>query len=245
MYSGTTHELTAGGVAATYNDMAYNGKADGSMASGGEAKSGKASRQKGRRGTAAPTDDVPALAAASDSDDSDAEPEPETTKTVAHGVHGNEAGVAHTGAKHFEGGSAASPPAGVDASGPPMLSGNAGQRTGTDADAAIRPPQRLQSQQIAAAAALGMTSAGLAWRQQAEHADAARHAAGGTTDAAQRAGGASSTREREERGRATADVPLRGEPPRYEREITLPPPRGVRVAAIRVRVLVRALGRGA
>ena len=140
MYSGTTHELTAGGVAATYNDMTYNGMADGGMASGGEVKSGEGCRQKGRRGTAAPTDDVPALAAASDSDDSDAEPEPETTKTVAHGVHGNETGVAHTGSKHFEGGSAASPPAGVDASRPPMSSGNAIQGTSTDTDAAIRPP---------------------------------------------------------------------------------------------------------
>ena len=138
-----------------------------------EAKSGKASRQKGRRGTAAPADEVPALAAASDSDDSDAEPELETAKTAAHGAHGNEAGVAHTGAKHFEGGSAASPPAGVDASGPPMSSGDAVQGTSTDTDAAIRPPQRLRPQQIAAAAALGMTSAGLAWQQQAERADAA------------------------------------------------------------------------
>ena len=82
-----------------------------------------------------------------------------------------------------------------------------------------RPPPRLLSKQIAAAARLGMQSAGLAWLDQAEAASASR-----ATNREPKDPTATPPPPREEPGRAEHDVPLMGEPPRHPREIMLPVP---------------------
>ena len=90
----------------------------------------------------------------------------------------------------------------------------------TDADGnkppqhARRPPAALTSDALAAQVRLGLQSAGLAWLQQASAADAAHS----TAAPAERPPA------QEPHGRADADVPLIGEPPRHEREIALPVP---------------------
>ena len=79
-----------------------------------------------------------------------------------------------------------------------------------------RPPAAQTAASIAAAAKIGLHTAGLAWLQQAQAMNAPRSAA---TEAPPR-------REREERGRATKDVPLMGQAARYEREMSWPVPSG-------------------
>ena len=79
---------------------------------------------------------------------------------------------------------------------------------------ATRPPAALGPKALAAAVRIGLGSAGLAWIEQAEAATAAYSTA---PPRAQQP-------EREQHGRADADVPLIGEPPRHEREVTLPVP---------------------
>ena len=101
---------------------------------------------------------------------------------------------------------------------------DAGSGAGSDAtevrsDAAY-PPRALRPGRIAAAMQLNMQSAGLTWLSDAR---AALNASSGV----QRGNAAAmAAQDREERGRALNDVPLIGEPPRYEREIRLPPPDG-------------------
>ena len=82
-----------------------------------------------------------------------------------------------------------------------------------------RPPAPLSPTGVAAAVRAGMQSAGLAWLQAAGAADAATSTGGAH-------GGSRPATETETRGRADTDVPLRGEPPRYAREIVLPAPAG-------------------
>ena len=96
-----------------------------------------------------------------------------------------------------------------------------GSEAGEPAHAPVeRPPARLRAKQVAAAAELGLRSAGLSWLQEA----GAAHAA--TSEP--REDSKQPPPPREAPGRAEHDVPLIGEPPRHEREITLPPPPGFR-----------------
>ena len=92
-------------------------------------------------------------------------------------------------------------------------------RHANDDKDAKRPPTRLTSAHTAAAIRLGMQSAGLTWIQQANAADAA------TSHAPPPPSGARAP-PCEEPGRALIDVPMIGEPPRYEREVVLPVPDG-------------------
>ena len=83
----------------------------------------------------------------------------------------------------------------------------------------LRPPAAITAKNVAAAVRLGVQSAGLSWLQQAAASDAARsNAPPADTGAAPPA--------RETPSRAEEDVPLIGEPPRHDREVTLPVPDG-------------------
>ena len=93
-------------------------------------------------------------------------------------------------------------------------------------DRARRPPAQLTSAQVAAAVRLGMQSAGLSWLQRAAAADAATSAAGPR-------GAEDDPPSREPKGRADADVPLIGEPPKHAREVILHAGR-LRVARFRL-----------
>ena len=88
-----------------------------------------------------------------------------------------------------------------------------------DAGAPTRPPQPMTSARIAAATRCGMQTAGLAWLLQADGAGAIQSAGNAAAD-----GQGRPPPMREVPGRAEADVPLLGEPPRYEREVVLPVP---------------------
>ena len=91
-----------------------------------------------------------------------------------------------------------------------------------DAKATTRPPPQVDTARVAAAVRAGVQSAGLSWLTQAA-ATSTETAAGAATP--QRPAGAPPA-PREPPGRAEADVPLVGEPPRHPREIELPVPYG-------------------
>ena len=77
-----------------------------------------------------------------------------------------------------------------------------------------RPPAAQTASSVAAAARIGLQTAGLAWLHQAAAANAPRSAADT----------APPKRDREARGRAVHDVPLKGQAARFEREVPWPVP---------------------
>ena len=81
---------------------------------------------------------------------------------------------------------------------------------------ATRPPPHLDAKSIASAVKLGLLSAGLAWLQTS--------AGFPTFDNGVSNASLTSIHAPEQRWKALADVPIVGEPPRFAREVVLPPP---------------------